>query len=270
MTDERLASLLEQAGPRIAHLALARAAITDRSAELLARLPRLVWLDLRNTSIGDAGVEKLAKAKTLRHLNLVGTKVTDQALGQLAQHDGLQALFLWQSKVTATGVKQLRHQRPGLAIRHAPTFSRGSPKSQRPQPSPRRTQASEEAQPETGAARRRSEGQAQEEAPRSGSLRRSQKRPGSAPESSVIEPRTASRGRVRSECRPVSATTSPGRLHGSKLLPPGGTDGAIVISSPLEVVRPIRFERLVAGSTWIHCAANRPPESAALKGMLTR
>jgi hypothetical protein len=100
----------------IAHLDLARTAITNAALKTVAGFPHLVDLDLRNTKITDEGLAPLASLKNLEELNLFGTEVTDKGLATLAAAKNLKHVFLYETKVTDAGVAKLKKALPGAEV----------------------------------------------------------------------------------------------------------------------------------------------------------
>ena len=100
----------------IAHLDLARTAVTDAALKTAATFPRLTRLDLRKTAIGDAGLEALTACKHLGYLNLFGTNVTDAGLASLAGIKSLRNVYLYETKVTDAGVAKLKAALPQAEI----------------------------------------------------------------------------------------------------------------------------------------------------------
>jgi hypothetical protein len=113
--DARLAAILP-IKDNIAHLDLARTAITDASLKTVASFPRLVRLDLRQTKVTDKGVQELAESKNLAFLNLYGTEVTDAAIPALSSLKTLRHVYLWETKVTDAGVAKLKAALPEAEV----------------------------------------------------------------------------------------------------------------------------------------------------------
>ncbi|MEZ0276678.1 MAG: c-type cytochrome domain-containing protein [Roseimicrobium sp.] len=100
----------------IAHLDLARTAITDASLKTAASFPRLVRLDLRKTKVTDKGVQQLAECKNLNYLNLYGTEVTDAVIPALASLKTLRHVYLWETKITDAGLAKLKAALPEAEV----------------------------------------------------------------------------------------------------------------------------------------------------------
>jgi hypothetical protein len=113
--DARMAGILP-IKENIAHLDLARTAITDASLKTVASLPRLVRLDLRQTKVTDKGVQDLAECKNLAYLNLYGTEVTDASIPALSSLKTLRHVYLWETKVTDAGIAKLKSALPGAEV----------------------------------------------------------------------------------------------------------------------------------------------------------
>lgn len=116
VTDVEAARLLEPVLPQLASVSLARCAIGDQTAELLARALRLVHLDLRGTLVTEAGVAALSCLTRLSELVLVQTRLTDAAVDRLAAMPALKRVFLWKSGLSPEAVARLRALRPGLSV----------------------------------------------------------------------------------------------------------------------------------------------------------
>lgn len=100
----------------IAHLDLARTAITDAALKTAASFPRLVRLDARKTKITDKGIQQLAECKHLNYLNLYGTEITDAAIPALASMKNLEHVYLWETKISESGVAKLKAALPEAEI----------------------------------------------------------------------------------------------------------------------------------------------------------
>ena len=100
----------------VAHLDLARTAITDAALKTVAQLPRVTRLDLRKTKVTDKGLEALAACKNLTYINLFGTEVTDVGLATLAKIKTLKDVYLYETKVTDPGVAKLKAALPKATI----------------------------------------------------------------------------------------------------------------------------------------------------------
>ncbi|MFZ4765171.1 MAG: c-type cytochrome domain-containing protein [Roseimicrobium sp.] len=114
-TDESLAALTP-VQQNIAHLDLARTAITDAALKTAATFPRLTRLDLRKTKITDTGLQALAACKNLNYINLFGTEVSDAGLTALGKVKTLRNVYLFETKVTEAGVAKLRAALPKADI----------------------------------------------------------------------------------------------------------------------------------------------------------
>jgi len=114
--DDKAVAALAPIKDNIAHLDLARTAITDAAMKSLVQMPRLTRLDLRRTKVTDAGVASLAPLKHLTYINLFGTEVTDKGLASLATLKTLTNIYLFESKVTDAGVAKLKAALPKADI----------------------------------------------------------------------------------------------------------------------------------------------------------
>jgi hypothetical protein len=110
--DDKAVAALAPIEANIAHLDLARTAITDAAMKSLAQMPRLTRLDLRRTKITDAGLAALAPLKHLTYINLFATEITDKGLASLGAMKTLANIYLFESKVSAAGVARLRTALP--------------------------------------------------------------------------------------------------------------------------------------------------------------
>jgi hypothetical protein len=114
--DDKAVAGLAPIKDYIAHLDLARTAITNAALKTVAQFPRVVELDLRNTKITDDGLAPLASLKNLEEINLFGTEVTDKGLATLAAAKNLKHVFLYETKVTDAGVAKLKKALPGAEV----------------------------------------------------------------------------------------------------------------------------------------------------------
>jgi hypothetical protein len=102
--------------PKLTHLDLDWAHITDKSAPLLAKLENLEVLALRDTQITSRGLADIARLPRLTHLYLMRTAVDDEGLMHLAKIESLSNLDVRLTRVTAEGVEQFRRARPGCRL----------------------------------------------------------------------------------------------------------------------------------------------------------
>ncbi len=116
ITEADVLRLLKPVLPQVESLSLARCAVGDETARLLAGAPRLEHLDLRATRIDDAGVAALSHLPSLRVLVLAQTHLSDAAVQHLLAFPKLLRLYLWKSGLTASAVARLREQRSQLEI----------------------------------------------------------------------------------------------------------------------------------------------------------
>lgn len=116
--DDNAVAALAPIKDNIAHLDLARTAITDAALKSVAQMPRLARLDLRKTKITDAGLAPLASLKHLLYVNLVSTEVGDKGLAALAGIKSLKNVYLFESKVTDAGVGRLKTALPKTEVVH--------------------------------------------------------------------------------------------------------------------------------------------------------
>lgn len=114
-TDESVTAL-SVIKDNIAHLDLARTAITGAALKTVAAFPRLTRLDLRGTKVSDDGLGHLAGCKNLIYLNLFGTEVTDAGLASLGKIKTLRNVYLFETKVTDAGVAKLKAALPKAEI----------------------------------------------------------------------------------------------------------------------------------------------------------
>ncbi len=122
------------------HVNLSGSGITDRSLDLLAKLPMLKHLDVSRTRVTDLGVEHLLQSKTLSELNLrlcpitnrsieilaciptlttlrlAGTGVDDACLAALQRMSQLSQLELKKTQVSEAGLAELSKNCPLLKI----------------------------------------------------------------------------------------------------------------------------------------------------------
>jgi hypothetical protein len=73
---------IEKLNDAVLSVNLGWTAVTDASADRLAKCERLKRLDLGHTEITGLGLEKLAALVNLEDLNLAGTQVTDADVGR--------------------------------------------------------------------------------------------------------------------------------------------------------------------------------------------
>jgi hypothetical protein len=114
--DDKAIAALAPIKDNIAHLDLARTAITDAALKSIAQMPRLARLDLRRTKVTDAGLPALAGLQHLTYINLFGTEVTDKGLATLAGMKSLTGIYLFESKVTEAGVAKLKTALPSADV----------------------------------------------------------------------------------------------------------------------------------------------------------
>jgi YHS domain-containing protein/mono/diheme cytochrome c family protein len=116
VNDSALAELLEPVRGNVAELAVARAAVTDRSMDLIGALPRLRRLNLTGTAITDAGLEKLHAHPAIEELVVTQTQVSDLSYDLFASLPKLKRLYLWKSRVTPETIAELRTELAGVVI----------------------------------------------------------------------------------------------------------------------------------------------------------
>ncbi|QIF04158.1 c-type cytochrome domain-containing protein [Roseimicrobium sp. ORNL1] len=114
--DDASVAALAPIKENIAHLDLARTAVTDAALKTATSFPRLVRLDLRKTKVTDKGVQQLAESKNLTYLNLYGTEVTDAAIPALSSLKTLRHLYIWETKITEGGVAKLKASLPEAEV----------------------------------------------------------------------------------------------------------------------------------------------------------
>lgn len=81
--------------------------VTDRTLDVVSRLPGLERLDLSDTDVTEAGLQKLARCPTLHTLHLDGTRVSDDAVEALSRLPNLQHLSLSRTRVTDASLQAL-------------------------------------------------------------------------------------------------------------------------------------------------------------------
>ncbi|MGL4631524.1 MAG: hypothetical protein ACRCVT_09995, partial [Leadbetterella sp.] len=101
---------------QIAWIKLNDTQITDKSLQVLAKLPNLVRLDLSYTKISDGGVSYLSGSKNLEYLNLVGTQVSNATLNKLAAIKTLKKVFLWKTAISKEALKAFEGANPGIKV----------------------------------------------------------------------------------------------------------------------------------------------------------
>jgi hypothetical protein len=95
-------------------LDLRETAITDASAQYLARIRSVVFLSLNGTSVTDRIVPHLKSVGGLTELVLSGTAITDASIGPLQQLRGLAFLQLYATQMTPQGIAQLKADLQGV------------------------------------------------------------------------------------------------------------------------------------------------------------
>jgi len=116
MNDDQFRALMPalRQFPRLIHLDVAGAEITDRSIDDITTLTNLEILDLGARSITDEALSRFHSLPHLKYLRLDNTGVTDAGLPSLGGLTQLQSLFLSYTKVTddnlayLVGLNQLR------------------------------------------------------------------------------------------------------------------------------------------------------------------
>jgi uncharacterized membrane protein len=114
LDEAQIISLLRPLAANIEELSLARCAVTDEIAALVAEMPNLRRLNLHETPVTDATVAALARNAQLRELVLTQTAVTDQSIEPLLAMPALSRLYLWGSAISPDGAQQMRAVRPEL------------------------------------------------------------------------------------------------------------------------------------------------------------
>ncbi|MHC4946916.1 MAG: DUF2231 domain-containing protein [Planctomycetota bacterium] len=118
--------LLDDLGPWVVHLSLARSAVSDDGLARLARLPALRRLRLDGTPVAGPGLRHLAGLAALADLNLAGTRVSDDAAEAIAALPGLRRVYVWRTAMTDAGRARLAALRPDVEIVAGETLPRDS------------------------------------------------------------------------------------------------------------------------------------------------
>jgi mono/diheme cytochrome c family protein len=115
--DDALAKqLLGPVREQVVDLSLARAAISDATLDLLAKMPHLKRLDLRGTAVSDRGIAKLVHLGELEELIVAQAKLSDASLDTLLACKSMKSVFLWRSGLSAEAIARLRQARPALYV----------------------------------------------------------------------------------------------------------------------------------------------------------
>lgn len=109
MDDDQFRALMPalRQFPRLIHLDVGGAEITDRVVDDITTLTNVETLDLGAESITDDALSRLHSLPRLKFLRLGGTGVTDAGLPRLAELTRLQWLELSYTKVTDGGLERL-------------------------------------------------------------------------------------------------------------------------------------------------------------------
>ena len=102
--------------PSLSELKLSGVKIDDAGLARLAALKNLETLDLARTDITDGGLVHLSALPMLRTLSLHGDRVTDAALAHLERLTGLTALGMEETDITAAGWQRLRQALPNADV----------------------------------------------------------------------------------------------------------------------------------------------------------
>jgi len=100
--DEQLAALLPLS-ERIVMADLSSTAITDRSADMIAKMKRLRSLRLMHTKITDTTVQALGPLEQLESVSIFDTPVTQAALSSLIHLPKLRRIYAGGTKISAEG-----------------------------------------------------------------------------------------------------------------------------------------------------------------------
>ncbi len=97
-------------------LAVRRGRVTDRTLELLARLPDLAVLTIPDAAVGDEGLAKLNGAP-LQELDVRGSAATNGAIETLLRLPKLREVNLGRTAVTPEAIDRLRNERRVHVVR---------------------------------------------------------------------------------------------------------------------------------------------------------
>lgn len=114
--DAKLAEWLKPIREQVAELNIARAKISDRSAELLAGLPHLTTLDMSSTGLTADGLRALSKAKALRRLTVSRCKFGPGAAMALAEIPNLRIVHAWAAGFSPEDAASLRAKRVDVLV----------------------------------------------------------------------------------------------------------------------------------------------------------
>jgi uncharacterized membrane protein len=115
LSDDHLKPL-QQLGPRVKSLNLARTPISDAGIAVLSACTNIETLHLEGTKVTDASMEAIAKLPRLAYLNLNGTAVTDAGVARIAACKSLKNLYVADTTVTLEAAIKLQDASPGLNI----------------------------------------------------------------------------------------------------------------------------------------------------------
>ncbi|MHC4822389.1 MAG: c-type cytochrome domain-containing protein [Planctomycetota bacterium] len=120
--DAMVARLLSPLLEYVEELVLANTMVTDRTLDLVAKMPHVVVMNLDQVEITDSGLLALSSHASLEQLVLSRTLVTSESAALFQGLPRLTDLYLWGTAFSPDEIRTLRGQLPQVAIDFGDSF----------------------------------------------------------------------------------------------------------------------------------------------------